>query len=132
MSCTKIEPTLRATLDQDRSHISFFIYFFFSQTNIVFKFNLVSIGILGNFCHNLFTCLSFWLSFVISLFLKFIQCFYTFLNKTLLWLSVPLFFEGWKPQDVVTMFLFFMNISYLLAVKVTPDITNSLWFLHAV
>ena len=53
-------------------------------------------------------------------------------TKTLLWLSVLLFFEDWQPQNVVTMFLLFTNISYLLEVKITPDITNSLWFLHAV
>ena len=63
-------------------HISLiFLCFFFSQTNVVFKFNFVSIGILDNFCHNLFTCLPFSLSFAISLILKFIQCFYTFLKK---------------------------------------------------
>ena len=33
--------------------------FFFSQMNLVFKFNLAFIGILENFCHNLFTCFTF-------------------------------------------------------------------------
>ena len=30
------------------------------------------------------------------------------------------------------MFLFFTKTSYLLTAKITPDVTNSLWYLYAV
>ena len=47
-NCTKIDLILPV-----------FIWLFFSQTNLVFKFNLELIGVLDNFCHNLFFCLPF-------------------------------------------------------------------------
>ena len=36
-----------------------------------------------------------------------------------------LFFEGFQPQNVVILFLFFIKHSYLLGVKITPDVNNS-------
>ena len=45
--CTKIDISLVV------------IHFFFSQTNVVFKYNPLFIDILDGFCHSLFTFLSF-------------------------------------------------------------------------
>ena len=54
------------------------IRFFFSQTNLVFKSNLVFIEILDCFCHNLFT----FLPFDILRTLKLIQCLCGFFIKS--------------------------------------------------
>ena len=54
ISCTKIRAFLWRTLHQDISII--IIFFSFSETNLVFKFNLV---LLNNFHHSLFTFLLF-------------------------------------------------------------------------
>ena len=36
-----------------------------------------------------------------------------------------LFFEGFQPQNVLILFLFFMKHSYLLMATVTSDVNNS-------
>ena len=85
-------------------HISLtFIRFFFSQLNLVFKFNLVFIDILDNFCHCLFICLTLdyhlwfhWSWSPSSLTLHFLIR----APKILTRLGVLLIFEGWKPQNV--------------------------------
>ena len=41
-----------------------------------------------------------------------------------------LFSEGLQAQNFLIMFLFSMKNSYLFMAKSTPDINNSLWFLH--
>ena len=65
----KSEVALQKTLHQNISHFTYFICFFVSQINLVFKLNLMLIDILDDFCHNLF---SFSLPFDISLILNFI------------------------------------------------------------
>lgn len=61
----KSEPALWRKLHE---YITFYLFlntshkilkYFFSQTNSVFKFQLVLVVILDNFCHNLFTFLPF-------------------------------------------------------------------------
>ena len=93
------------------------------------------IGVLDHFCHNLFTCLPFdyhllfywsWGSFSVPIH------FLISIPKILMRLSALLFFEDWKPQNFLIMFLFFTKNSYLLTTKITPDVTNSLWVLHTV
>ena len=49
----KSKPPLRRTLRQNISLI--FVCFFFNQTNLDLKCNIVLTGILGNFSHKLFT-----------------------------------------------------------------------------
>ena len=86
------------------------IRFFFSETNLLF------IDILDRFCHNLFTFLffDFWYSTSFLYSTKFIQCSYVFHEK-------PVKFSASKCCCYV---LFFMKHSYLLKVKITPDVDN--------
>ena len=46
--------------------------------------------------------------------------------------EISFFFQGLQPQNVLITFLFFMKHSYLLPVKITPDVNNSFLFLHDV
>ena len=134
-SCTKSEPARRTTLHQNRSHFTYIHIFFFTPANLVFKFNLALVGVLDHFCHNLFTCLPFdyhllffWSWGSVSVSIHFLIS----ITKILMRLRVLLFCEIWWPQNVFIMFLFFTKNSYLLTTKITTDVTNSLWFLHAV
>ena len=67
--CTKIDISLVV------------IRFFFSQTNLVFKYNPLFIDILDSFCHSLFIFYLLIFNFIIRI-LKFIQCLYAFFIKT--------------------------------------------------
>ena len=97
-------------------HISLvFIRYFFSQTQVVFKFDLVMTGTLDNFHHNLFICLPFdnhllfhlsWSSFNASI---------HFLIKTSNLMRDSMFFCLLKVESLA---------------KITPDVTDSLWFLY--
>ena len=42
------------------------------------------------------------------------------------------FFEGLEPQNILIIYLFSMKHSYFLTSKITPDLNNSLLFLHGV
>ena len=42
------------------------------------------------------------------------------------------FLEYLEPQNVIIMFLFSMKYLYRLMAKITPDVNNSLKFLHGV
>ena len=68
--CTKIDISLVV------------IHFFFSQTNLVFKYNPLFIDILDSFCHSLFTFFYLVIFTFILRILKFIQCLYAFFIKT--------------------------------------------------
>ena len=57
------------------------ICFFFSQTNLVFKYNPLFIDILDSFCHSLFTFYLLIFNFIIRI-CQFIQCLYAFFIKT--------------------------------------------------
>ena len=97
-------------------HISLvFIHYFFSQTLVVFKFDLVMTGTLDNFHHNLFICLPFdnhllfhlsWSSFNASI---------HFLIRT---------------SDSMRDSLFFCLLKVESLVKITPVVTDSLWSVH--
>ena len=67
--CTKIDISLVV------------IRFFFSQTNLVFKYNPLFIDILDSFCHSLFTFYLLIFNFIIRI-CQFIQCLYAFFIKT--------------------------------------------------
>ena len=47
-------------------------------------------------------------------------------------LNIVFFLEGLQPQNVLIMFLFSMKHSYLLTVKTTQVVNNSLVFLHSI
>ena len=42
------------------------------------------------------------------------------------WCSIFLFFEAFQPQNVVILFLFSLKHSYLLTMKIIPDLSNYL------
>ena len=70
----KSEPVLQRTLHQNRWYfIYFWKRFFFSQTNIFFKFSPALISILDSFRHNFFTFLFYVLIIDIIHIFKFIQ-----------------------------------------------------------
>ena len=65
---TVAQKSERALWRKLHEYITFYLFlntsfkilkYFFSQTNLVFKFQLVLVVILDNFCHNLFTFLPF-------------------------------------------------------------------------
>ena len=117
-----MNPEFRRILHQNRWHFTYFIRFFFSQTNLVFRFHLVLIGTWIIFA-TVYLSFTFWLSFDILWIAKFTQCLYTFFtraSKILTRLNV-LFFESFQPQNDLTMFLFFMKRSYQLTKKITPN-----------
>ena len=116
-----------------------FIWLFFSQTNQVFKFNLVLIGVLV--CWIIFATIYFPVCRLIItcyfIHLEVQQSPYTFVNKNrndfeetkcFLFLLF-LFSEGWQHQNVVII-LFFPTNSCLSTAKITPDVTNCLNFTY--
>ena len=87
------------------------IRFFFSNTNLVFKSNLLFIGPLDNFCHSLFSFSPF--DFYFLRILKFIQCLYAFFIKTSNVLRRFNVLFVWFSSSKCYV-LFFMKNSYLL------------------
>ena len=59
ITCKKYKPALQRTFHQSKWYLLIVMCFFFSQANLVFKYNPVFIDILGRFCHSLFTFLLF-------------------------------------------------------------------------
>ena len=112
--CTKIETTF---------HLFYALLFF---TNLVFKFNIVLIGIFSdNFNHNLLFAFS--LTVYISLILKFIQCLTLFFlrnSKILMRLGV-LFLKVFSFKMLCS--YFFMKNAYLVTAKITLDVKNCLY-----
>ena len=128
----KSEPALRKTLHQYRRWS--FTYF----NTLLLLFNKSTFEFLSsvdwiifariNLTFSRFTFTTLWI-------LKFIQCLNAFFkrtDKTLMRLNVLFFWSCLQPQNVFITFLFSMKYLYLASSKTTPDVNNSLWFLHVV
>ena len=92
----KSEPVLQRTLHQNRWYFTYFWKrFFFSQTNIFFKFRPMLLSVLDSFRHNFFTFLFYLLIIGIIHIFKFIQCFYApfFIRTSKILMRLFEFFE---------------------------------------
>ena len=113
-------------------HYTFHLFCtFLFLSNLVFKFSIVLIG-------------TFWTIFTTIYLLFFLLINISYFSDLEAY-SVPLrfikpskilikqcFFEGFQLQNVLIMFLFFTKNAYLLTAKITLDVYNYLWYLHAV
>ena len=120
LSLTKKNATPHFKVHCTKIDISLVIHFFFSQTNVVFKYNPLFIDILDSFCHSLFTFYLLIFNFIIRI-CQFIQCLYAFFIKTSkvfirfnVVISCLIFHEKIWP----------VNMELLLTDKITPGLNK--------
>ena len=102
----KSKCALWRTLHLSKPRFTYFIHFFFLST-LDFKFNI--------FWH--FTDLEVYLLPLLF-----------FIKTTKILMKLSDFLEEFQAKNLIIMSLFFTKNPYLLAVKITPDVYDCLWF----
>ena len=116
--CTKIDISLVV------------IHFFFSETNVVSKYNPLFIDILDGLCHSLFTFLPFDFYLYSTDFEFYPVSLRLFIKTSKVLIRFNVLFTGFHPQNVVISCLIFhkkilpVNMELLLTAKTTPGLNT--------